>query len=126
MASRRALNPLAVSAYERTVVEWGCRWASTMIRVLILRDRSYTGMLSAVVIEIDGKRAAKVRRGARVEFEIPCGEHVITARMHWLRSDPIAITPEGGDNLRFVCGCRGFGGSMHTWLRIAGYEYHLL
>jgi hypothetical protein len=83
-------------------------------------------MLSAIVIEIDGKRAAKVRRGSRVEFEITRGEHVIVARMHWLRSDPIAITSEGGDSLRFVCGCRGYGQSMQAWLRMAGYEYHLL
>jgi hypothetical protein len=97
-----------------------------MIRMLVLRDRSYSGMLSAIVIEIDGKRVAKVRRGGRVVFEIPPGEHRITARMHWLRSDPIAITAEEGDTMRFVCGCRGYGGTMHAWLRIAGFEYHLL
>jgi hypothetical protein len=95
-----------------------------MIRILILRDRSYAGMLSAIVIEIDGKRAARIRRGGRVQFEVPRGEHVITARMHWMRSDPIAITPEGDDNLRFVCGCRGYGGSMNAWLRSAGYEHN--
>ncbi len=97
----------------------------TMTQILILRDRSYAGMLSAIVIEIDGKRVAKVRRGGRVAFEIPRGEHMITARMHWLRSDPIAI-PAEDDNLRFVCGCRGYGGSMQAWLRVAGYEYHLV
>jgi hypothetical protein len=96
-----------------------------MIKLLILRDRSYSGMFSAIVIEIDGRKAAKVRRGGRVSFEIPRGEHMITARMHWLRSDPIAITPDGDDNLRFVCGCRGYGGSMQAWLRLAGFEYHL-
>jgi hypothetical protein len=94
--------------------------------ILILRDRSYTGMLSAMVIEVDGQRAAKIRRGGRAAFEIPPGEHRITARMHWLRSDPITITPAEGDNLRFVCGCRGYGGSMQAWLRVAGYEYVLV
>jgi hypothetical protein len=97
-----------------------------MTKILILRDRSYAGMLSAMVIEVDGRRAAKVRRGSRAEFEIPPGEHMITARMHWLRSDPIAITAAEGDNLRFVCGCRGYGGSMQAWLRVAGYEYVLV
>ncbi len=97
-----------------------------MIRILILRDRSYTGMFSAMVIEIDGKKAAKIRRGGRVAFEIPHGEHTITARMHWLRSDPVAITAADGDNLRFVCGCRGYGGTMQAWLRTSGYEYRLL
>jgi hypothetical protein len=82
-------------------------------------------MLSAIVIEVDDKRAAKVRRGGRAEFDIPPGEHMIAVRMHWLRSDPIAISAVEGDNLRFVCGCRGYGGSMQTWLRIAGYEYLL-
>jgi hypothetical protein len=96
-----------------------------MTKVLILRDRSFSGMLSAIVIEIDGKKAAKIRRGGRVTFEIPRGEHMITARMHWLRSDPIAIA-DADDNLRFVCGCRGYGGSLQAWLRIAGYEYNLL
>jgi hypothetical protein len=97
-----------------------------MARILVLRDRTYSGMLSAVVIEIDGKKAAKVRRGSRVELEITPGEHMIAARMHWLRSEPIATTAEEGDNLRFVCGCRGYSGTMQVWLRIVGYEYHLL
>ena len=97
-----------------------------MIRILILRDRSYSGMLSAMVIEIDGKIAAKVRRGGRVEFEVPRGDHVITARMHWLRSENLAIAADGDDHLRFVCGCRGYGGSMRAWLRLAGFEYRLV
>ena len=97
-----------------------------MIKILILRDRSYSGILSAMVIELDGKRVAKVRRGGRAVFEIPRGPYMISARMHWLRSNPIEITADGSDNLRFVCGCRGYGGLMHAWLRTAGYEHHLL
>jgi hypothetical protein len=96
-----------------------------MIKILVLRDHAYSGMLSSIVIEIDGKKAAKVRRGRRVMFEIPRGDYMITARMNWLRSDPIAITADGGDNLRFACGCRGYGMSMQAWLRVAGYEYHI-
>ncbi len=53
-------------------------------------------------------------------------EHMIAVRMHWLRSDPIAITAEEGDTLRFACGCRGYGVTMQAWLRIVGYECHLL
>ncbi len=97
-----------------------------MTNILILRDRSYTGMLSAIVIEVNGLRAAKVRRGGRAAFDLPPGAHTVIARMHWLRSDPIEINVVEGGNLRFVCGCRGYGGSMRTWLREAGYEYVLV
>jgi hypothetical protein len=107
-------------------IDWRRKRTGLMIRILILRDRAYSGFLSAMVIEVDGKTAGKVRRGGRVEFEIPPGEHMITARMHWLRSETIPIPAEGDDHLRFVCGCRGYGGSMQAWLRQAGFEYHLV
>jgi hypothetical protein len=93
-------------------------------RVQVLRDESYTGFLSSIVIQIDGKKAAKVRRGRRVEFEVTAGEHIITARMHLLRSEIIGLTAEEGTKLRFVCGCRGYGGTIRVWLRAVGYEYH--
>ena len=93
-----------------------------MSHVLILRGRAYTGMLSAIVIEIDGKTGAKIRRGSRIDFDIPDGEHVITARMHWLRSPPLTVTAQDGTTLRFACGCRGYGGSMRVWLQSAGFD----
>ena len=97
-----------------------------MIQILILRNRSYSGMLSAIVIEVDGHSVAKVRRGGRVRFEIPRGEHVITARMHWMQSTPTTITADSDDNLRFLCGCSGYGESMYAWLRMSGYEFNRL
>jgi hypothetical protein len=95
----------------------------TMIRILVLRDRSFAGMLSAMVVEIDGEPVAKVRRGGRATFEIPRGDHKMTVRMNLLRSHPVEITADGGDNLRFNCGCRGYGESMYAWLREAGFEH---
>jgi hypothetical protein len=83
-----------------------------------------TGFLSSIVIEIDGKKAAKVRRGRRVEFEVTTGEHIINVRMHLMRSEIIGLSAQEGDCLRFVCGCRGYGGTMRVWLRAVGYEYH--
>ena len=95
-----------------------------MARVLVLRDRSYTGMLSALAIEVDGKTVGKVRRGGRVWLDIPDGEYALTARMHAVQSQPLAVAAKEGDSLRLLCGCRGYGGSMSAWLKVAGYEYH--
>ena len=92
-----------------------------MARVLILRDRSLTGMLSSLAIEVDGETVVRVRRGGRVWFDIPDG---VTARMHAMRSQPIAVTTDEGHSLRLLCGCRGYGESMYAWLKVAAYESH--
>jgi hypothetical protein len=94
-----------------------------MPRVLILRDRAYTGMLSALAIGVDGETVSKVRRGGRVWCDIPDGEHEVTVRMNTLRSLPLTVSSAEGDSLRLACGCRGYGESMYAWLKVAAYEY---
>ena len=95
-----------------------------MIRVLVLRDRSFAGLLSAMAIEIDGIPVAKVRRDGRATFEVPRSDHVMTVRMKFTRSGPVEVASDGGDSLRFACGCRGYGESMHVRPREVGFEHH--
>jgi hypothetical protein len=94
-----------------------------MIRVLVLRDRAFAGMLSAMAVEIDGELVAKIRRGGRATFEIPNGDHMIAARVKFTRSEAVRIASNGGGNLRFACGCRGYGESMYVWLHEVGFEH---
>jgi hypothetical protein len=94
-----------------------------MIRILVLRDRSFAEMLIAMVIEIDGEPVARVRPGGRASFEVARGDHTITAKINTMRSQPVAIAANGRDNLRFNCGCRGYGEALYAWLREAGFEH---
>jgi hypothetical protein len=94
-----------------------------MIRILVPHDRSFAGMLSAMIIEIDGEPVSRVRRGGRASFELPRGDHTITAKMNTMRSQPVAIGANGRDDLRFNCGCRGYGEALSAWLWEAGFEH---
>ncbi len=80
-----------------------------MIRILVLRDRSFAGLVSAMMVESDGKPVAKVRGGGRATFEIPRGDHMMTVRRNLLRSRPVEIAADGGDNHASTAGVGAMG-----------------
>jgi hypothetical protein len=59
-----------------------------MAKIIVDREHGGVGMMRSIIIEIDGKRCAKVRMNARVECEIPPGVLSIQARMDWVKSPP--------------------------------------
>jgi len=78
-----------------------------MAKMIIEREYGYMGMMRGIVIQVDGKRCAKVRLNTRVEFQIAPGVHSVQARMDWVKSMPIQVTVKDGDVIGFTCRASG-------------------
>jgi hypothetical protein len=70
---------------------------------IVIERIGYYALLRGVIIEIDGKRCAKVGINSRVECNITPGVHSVRARMDWQRSAPVQIAIKDGDVISFVC-----------------------
>lgn len=90
-----------------------------MAKIIIERGSSYSGWMRAVVIEVDGKRCAKVSRNSRVEFAVGPGTHTIQARMDWVKSSPIKVMINLKDVVGFACDVSGSSSELQISLRKA-------
>ena len=90
-----------------------------MAKIIIERGSSYSGWMRAVVIEVDGKRCAKVSRNSRVEFAVGPGTHTIQARMDCLKSSPIKVKINFKDVVGFACDVSGSSSELQISLKKA-------
>lgn len=91
-----------------------------MAKIIIERGSSYWGGMRSVLIEVDGKRCAKVSRNSRVEFAVDPGTHTIQARMGWVKSSPIKVMINLNDVVGFAC--EGWGSSSGITLKKAFHK----
>jgi hypothetical protein len=72
---------------------------------------------------IDGRKAAKIMRGQRVELPVPPGRHVIHLRSIWVGSQFIPFEARAGQVLRFCCEPGGFPGMTQADMErdVTGY-----
>jgi hypothetical protein len=72
---------------------------------------------------IDGRKAAKIRRGERIELPVPPGRHVIHLRSIWVGSQFIPFEARAGQVLRFCCEPGGFPGMTQADMErdVTGY-----
>jgi hypothetical protein len=49
-------------------------------KIIIVRDSGGAGNLSDVIIKVDGKEAASIKTGEKIEFSLPEGSHVLGVR----------------------------------------------
>ena len=87
-----------------------------MAKIIIERGSSYWGWIRGVVIEVDGKRCAKVSRNSRVEFAIGPGTHIVRARMDWVKSSPLEVVINANDVVRFTCQVSGGASALQISL----------
>jgi hypothetical protein len=59
---------------------------------------------------LDGRKAAKIRRGRRIELPVSPGRHVINLRSFWVGSQFIPFEARAGQVLRFCCEPGSFPG----------------
>lgn len=74
-----------------------------MAKIIINREFGVFGMLRGIIIELDGKRCAKVRLNGREECAISSGNHSIRARMDWEKSAVLQFDIKDGDVVGFAC-----------------------
>ena len=55
-------------------------------KLIVIRPRQFADMLRFYDIVVDGKRAASIRSGQKVELELAPGCHEISARLDWFGS----------------------------------------
>jgi internalin A len=60
-------------------------------KLIVIRPRQFADMLRFYDIVVDGKRAASIRPGQKVELELAPGCHEISARLDWFGSRPVRI-----------------------------------
>ena len=73
--------------------------------------------MRGVLIEVDGKRYAKVSRNSRVEFAIGPGIHTVQARMDWVKSPPVKVVINAKDVVGFTCGVSGSSSELQISLK---------
>ena len=88
-----------------------------MAKIIIERGSSYWGWMRGVLIEVDGKRCAKVSRNSRVEFAIGPGTHSVQARMDWVKSSPFKVVINAKDVVRFTCQVSGTSSALQISLK---------
>jgi DnaJ like chaperone protein len=86
-------------------------------KIIIERGSSYWGWMRGVLIEVDGKRCAKVSRNSRVEFAIGPGIHTIQARMDWVKSSPVKVVINAKDAVGFTCQVSGNSSELQISLK---------
>ncbi|KAE8763606.1 hypothetical protein [Georgenia thermotolerans] len=67
-------------------------------RLVVHRPRGgWRDLLRAYVVEVDGVERGKVRRGERLELEVPAGDRRVRARIDWTGSPELPVrVPAGG------------------------------
>lgn len=79
-----------------------------MARLIFRRDFGYAGLLTDIVIRIDGAPRANVGQSARVDLTVPARRYSVEAWARNSRSGPIDIDVADHDEVRFECGLSNF------------------
>jgi hypothetical protein len=97
--------------------------AETAMVVLWRADGEQRDRLIGYRVLLDGRKAAKIKRGKRIEFPVSPGRHVICLRSIWVGSPFIPFEAEAGQVLRFSCEPGGFPGMTQADLErdVTGY-----
>jgi hypothetical protein len=103
-------RPVAVPDGAAVVVLWRANGEQ--------RDRQL-----AYRVLLDGRKAAKIKRGKRIELPTSPGRHVIGLRSIWVGSRPIPFEAQAGQVLRFCCEPGGFPGMTQADMErdVTGY-----
>jgi DnaJ domain len=90
-----------------------------LAKVIVERGSGYWGWMRGAVIEVDGKRCAKVSRNSRVEFAVGPGIHTIQVRMARVKSSPIKVMINLKDVVGFACDLSGISSQPQISLKKA-------
>jgi hypothetical protein len=71
--------------------------------VLRRERRGYRDMLRSYEVMVDGKMAAKIRRGQTVTLPMPEGPHEIFLRIDWCRSPNVEVDALPGQVIEMSC-----------------------
>jgi hypothetical protein len=62
-----------------------------MAKLIIIRNSEYVNRLRTYRIYLDGIKLGNVANGDSKEFEVPAGEHQVSAKIDWCSSPPISF-----------------------------------
>lgn len=63
----------------------------------------YRDAFCRYAVLVDDVRVGGIRRGERLRFEVPPGEHRLQLRIDWCSSPPVTVLVEPGETVDFVC-----------------------
>lgn len=64
--------------------------------LIITRKFGYNAMLRDAAVLVDEQKVGVVGNGKSIEISIPAGQHSISTRMDWMKSDPIVLAAVPG------------------------------
>jgi hypothetical protein len=65
--------------------------------ITVRRSQRAFFLLRRVTIEVDGRVAARLWRRASDQLDLPAGNHIVRARLDFLRSAPVLLDLPGDD-----------------------------
>jgi|SRR5215469_18102852 len=72
--------------------------------IVLRRERGgYRDFLRSYEVMVDGKMAAKIKRGQTVTLPIPAGQHEIFLRIDWCRSPSVEVDARSGEVIKMSC-----------------------
>ncbi len=76
--------------------------------IVLWRERGgYREMLRSYQVMVDGKVAAKIKRGQTVTLPIPAGPHVIFLQVDWCRSPNVEVDALPAQVIEMSCASAG-------------------
>jgi hypothetical protein len=75
-----------------------------MPKVTIVRSREAVNMAIDYTVYVNGKKQGKLRRGKKLELDLPEGTHVFTARMEDYSSQDFSMTINKGQKPKLALG----------------------
>jgi hypothetical protein len=72
--------------------------------IVLRRERGgYRDFLRSYQVMVDGKMAAKIKRGQTLTLPIPAGQHEIFLRIDWCRSPSVEVDAQPGQVIEMSC-----------------------
>lgn len=72
-------------------------------------------------IFVDGKQVGSLSPSRGGTYPVQAGEHVVRIHIDILRSNPVSVTTEPGENVQFVCLARPGPALVNTFARPRSY-----
>jgi hypothetical protein len=78
--------------------------ANNASSLIVTRDRGgWRDRARSYEVVIDGKKAANIKRGQRVELPIASGRHEVFVRINWGTSPSIQLDALPGESIQLLC-----------------------
>jgi hypothetical protein len=72
-----------------------------MTKIIINRSSEFSNLIRSINIYLGKTKIGELKNGESKEFEIEPGEHQLTAKIDWCRSNIIVFKIENGETLRY-------------------------